>query len=370
MHVGLNLVYLVPGETGGMEVYARELIPALLAAAGHEWKFTAFVSREAAAADGPWSEMPSVGVPVHSANRAAWVYGEQALLPRLAAQRRVDLVHSLATTAPGWGPFRRVTTIHDLHYRTVPEAHFGVRSLGMRALVPLAARRSHRVIAISQATRDDIVALLHVPPGRIDVIHQGLGRRRRTDARPPRGLDAGDRPLLLTAAAKRPHKNLGALLDALALLPTEQRPVLVLPGYATPYEATLKERAAALGVASEVRFLGWVDDAEMEWLYAAATAFVFPSLAEGFGLPVLEAMARGLPVACSNRPPLTEVAADAALTFDPGSPRAIADAVVRLLGDRSLRERLRARGTARAAAFNWSVTAERTLASYRRALAR
>jgi glycosyltransferase involved in cell wall biosynthesis len=370
VHVGLNLVYLVPGQTGGMEVYARELIPALLAAAGDECEFTAFVSREAAATDGPWSEIPMVTVPVHSANRAAWVYGEQAILPRVAAQRHVDIVHSLATTAPGWGPFRRVTTIHDLHYRTVPEAHFGVRSLGMRALVPLAARRSHRLIAISQATRDDIMALLRVPPGRIDVNHQGLGRAPRPDARPPHGLDAGDRPLVLTASAKRPHKNLAALLDALALLPPEQRPVLVLPGYPTPYETELRQRAAALGVAPDVRFLGWVDDAEMDWLYRAATAFVFPSLAEGFGLPVLEAMARGLPVACSNRPPLTEVAADAALTFDPCSPRAIADAVVRLLGDPALRDRLRAAGTARAPAFTWSATAERTLASYRRALAR
>jgi glycosyltransferase involved in cell wall biosynthesis len=370
VHVGLNLVYVVPGHTGGMEVYARELIPALLDAAGDEFEFTAFVSREAAATNGPWSEIPSVSVPVHSANRAAWVYGEQALLPRLAAQRRVDLVHSLATTAPGWGPFRRVTTIHDLHYRTVPEAHFGVRSLGMRVLVPLAARRSHRVIAISQATRDDVVAMLRVPPGRIDVIHQGLGRRPGTEARPPRGFDAGDRPLLLTAAAKRPHKNLAALLDALPLLPPDQRPVLVLPGYPTPYEAELRQRAAALGVEPDVRFLGWVDDAEMEWLYAAATAFVFPSLYEGFGLPVLEAMARGVPVACANRPPLTEVAADAALTVDARSPRAIADAVARLLGDSALRDRLRAAGTARAAAFTWLATAERTLASYRRALAR
>jgi glycosyltransferase involved in cell wall biosynthesis len=370
VHVGLNLIYLVPGETGGMEVYARELVPALLDAAGDEWRFTAFVSREAAAADGPWRDIPSVTVGVRSANRAQWVWGEQALLPRLAASRGVGLVHSLATTAPGWGRFRRVTTIHDLHYRTIPEAHFGARALGMRVLVPVAARRSHRVIAISGATRDDVVRHLHVPLDHIDVVHQGLGRRAGVRPRRLDGLETQGRDLLLTAAAKRPHKNLGAVLDALALMAPERRPVLVLPGYHTPHEEELKRRAAALGVAGDVRFLGWVDDAEMEGLYAAAAGFVFPSLAEGFGLPVLEAMVRDVPVACSDRPPMIEVAGDAALRFDPESPRSIADAIVRLLTDAALRERLRAAGATNAARFSWTATARGTLATYRRALLR
>jgi glycosyltransferase involved in cell wall biosynthesis len=368
VHVGLNLIYLVPGETGGMEVYARELVPALLDAAGDEWRFTAFVSREAAAADGPWRDIPSVTVPVRSANRAQWVWGEQALLPALAASRGVELVHSLATTAPGWGRFRRVTTIHDLHYRTMPEAHFGARALGMRLLVPVAARRSHRVIAISRATRDDVVEHLHVPSEHIDVVPQGLGRRAAVEPRRPGGLDLHGRQLLLTAAAKRPHKNLGAVLDALALMASDQRPVLVLPGYHTPHEEELKRRAAALGVAGDVRFLGWVDDAEMEGLYAAAAGVVFPSLLEGFGLPVLEAMSRGVPVACSDRPPMNEVGGDAALRFDPESPRSIADAIARLLTDAPLRERLRAAGPANAARFTWTATARGTLATYRRAL--
>jgi glycosyltransferase involved in cell wall biosynthesis len=365
VHVGINLVYLVPGETGGMEVYARELIPALAAAGDGAVRLTAFVSREGAAADGPWREIPSVTVPVRSANRAEWVRGEQVLLPRLAAAHGVDVVHSLGTTAPGWGRFRRVTTIHDLHYRTIPEAHFGVRALGMRVLVPLSARRSHRVIADSQATRDDVVEFLRVPPARVDVVHLGLGRRATVA---PRAVDTGGRPLLLTAAAKRPHKNLIALLEALALLPPATRPLLVLPGYPTPHEDELKARAAQLSLDGDVRFLGWVDDAEMEGLYAAATAFVFPSLSEGFGLPLLEAMARGVPVASSNRPPMTEVAGDAALLFDPTRPRAIADAVARLLDDAELRARLRAAGRERVARFTWARTARETLATYRRAL--
>jgi len=155
MHVGLNLIFLVPGETGGMEVAARELIPALVAEAKPGTRFTAFVNRETAAAgDGPWGELlPAVTVPVNARKRVQWVLGEQTLLPLLAARAGVDLVHSLASTAPLWGRFRRVVTVHDLIYARFPDAHAGIRDKGMRVLVPAGARRSDRVIADSQSTR-------------------------------------------------------------------------------------------------------------------------------------------------------------------------------------------------------------------------
>ncbi|MCW3018399.1 MAG: glycosyl transferase group 1, partial [Solirubrobacterales bacterium] len=133
-HIGLNLIFLVPDETGGMEVAARELIPALLAAAPAGMRFTAFVNREAGAAGGgPWGEiLPAVTVPVNARSRVQWVVGEQTLLPRMAARRGVDLVHSLASTAPLWGAFRRVVTVHDLIYAHYPDAHSGIREKGMR----------------------------------------------------------------------------------------------------------------------------------------------------------------------------------------------------------------------------------------------
>ncbi|MFI5005609.1 MAG: glycosyltransferase family 4 protein [Solirubrobacterales bacterium] len=378
MHVGLNLIYLVPGETGGMEVYARELIPALLDAAGgwgRDIRFTAFVNREAAAAGGgPWGELlPAVTVPVNARRREQWVLGEQALLPRLAARAGVDLVHSLASTAPALGRYRRVVTVHDLIYARFPEAHAGIRDRGMRVLVPLAARRSHRVIAISQSTREDLVQLLGTPPAKIDVVPQGLGAVRRVPARSAQEtrarlrLEAGRR-VLLTLSAKRPHKNLLALLGALARIPPERRPLLVVPGYPTWHEAQLRARAAELGLAADVRLEGWLDAGEIEGLWALADAFVYPSLYEGFGLPVLEAMARGVPVACADASSLPEVAGGAALLFDPRAEGEIALAIERLLGDPALAESLRAKGRARAAELTWERTARLTLDSYARAL--
>ena len=167
-----------------MEVAARELIPALLAGAPAGMRFTAFINREAAeAGDGPWGELlPAVTVPVNARNRAQWVRGEQMLLPRLAAREQVELVHSLASTAPAWGRFRRVVTVHDLIYARFPEAHAGFRDKGMRVLVPLAVRRSDRVIADSLSTRQDLLEIVGVPPERVDVVPLGLGAVQR-DAR-------------------------------------------------------------------------------------------------------------------------------------------------------------------------------------------
>jgi glycosyltransferase involved in cell wall biosynthesis len=373
VHVGLNLVYLVPGATGGTETYAQELIPELVAAAP-DTRFTAFINREAGEQTGrPWGEMiPTITVPVRASNRIQWVRGEQQLLPRLAKRAGVDVLHSLANTAPAWGSFRRVVTIHDLAYRMSPEAHLGLLGLGMRVLVPLGARRSDRIIVDAASTRDDLDRLLGIAADRVDVVPLGIGVAARAaplpEAEVRTRLSAGDRPIVLCVAAKRPHKNLLRLIGALAAIPADRRPVLVIPGYHTEHENDLRARASQLGIVDDVRLLGWIEPAELEGLYAAAACFVFPSLIEGFGLPVLEAMSRGVPVACSGRGSLAEVAGDAALRFDPESEPEIAAAITRLLADHEEAARLRIAGRARAQRFSWSATAMGTIAAYRRAL--
>jgi glycosyltransferase involved in cell wall biosynthesis len=372
-NIGINLVYLVPDETGGMEIFARELIPALLDAAPG-LRFTAFVNREAAAAGGgPWGELlPAVTVPVNARRREQWVFGEQALLPRLGHRAGVQLMHSLASTAPARGSFRRVVTVHDLIYARVPEAHTGLRGRGMKVVVPLGLRRAQRILAVSQSTREDLVELLGIASERIDVVPQGVGEVRRAqplaEAQTRARFELGERRVLLSLSAKRPHKNLLALIGALARIPAERRPLLVLPGYATWHEAELRALAESLGVAGDVRFEGWVSAAELEGLWELADAFVYPSLYEGFGLPVLEAMARGVPVACANTSSLPEVAGDAALLFDPGSEEEIAATIECLLDDPALVERLRAKGLDRVRRFTWQRTARLTLESYARAL--
>jgi glycosyltransferase involved in cell wall biosynthesis len=338
-----------------------------------ELRLTAFVNREASS-DSMWHELvPTITVPVYGRKRSAWVRAEQLQLPRLAQRAGIDVLHSLASTAPTWGSFRRVVTIHDVIYRIHPEAHAGFRSLVLRALVPLAARHSQRIIVPSETSGRDVVRLLNVPADKVEVVPNGIGTppaaywESGEEVRRRHAL--GDRPFVLTVSLKRPNKNLERLLEALSLIPRDRRPILVLAGHATSYEQELRRQAARLALTRDTRFLGWVTNDELEGLYRTSTCFVFPTLYEGFGLPVLEAMARGVPVACSDRGALGEVADRAALTFDPEQPRAIAAAIEKLLGDPRERERLSRAGRANATRFSWAETARRTLATYESALA-
>ena len=366
--VGLNLLFLVPGETGGSEIYVRHLIPRL-AEARPDLELVAFVNREGAGADLGVSKIVEVNVSGRS--RARRVLAEQRRLPRLARRHGIDLLHSPGTSAPRRPGVVSVVTILDVIYASHPEAHTMPMRLGMRVIVPWAAHGADRVITISQSAAAEIAEELSVPKERIDVTP--LGGRPIGPATPEPELrrrhGLGEAPLILSVSARRPHKNLARLIEAFARISADPAPLLVLPGYETPFEDELRRRTRELGVDERVRFLGWVSDEDLEGLYAAAVFFAFPSLAEGFGLPVLEAMQRGVPVASSASGPLTEVGGDAVRYFDPvdvaGMTRALSD----LLGDRELRENLAKAGRERAGSFTWERTARETAESYERAFA-
>ncbi|HEV3319565.1 MAG TPA: glycosyltransferase family 1 protein [Solirubrobacteraceae bacterium] len=369
----MDLLYLIPGETGGRETYARELVAAMLAQAP-ELKLTAFVSRDAG--DGFGTELGegvrTVILPISPASRAQWALGEVALISVAARRAGVELLHSMANFAPAWGPFRRVVTIHDLHYRALPELLPWSMRTGTAALVWMGARSADRIIAVSASGREEIVTGLGVGRERIDVIPNGV--RRPTTEQPAAQdervcLRLGRRSVALAVASDLPHKNLGKLIDALALIPTSERPVLVIAGHRTR-EGGLPRQLASVGVSEDVRLLGSCSQARLEALYALADCLVVPSLHEGFGLPVLEAMSRSLPVVCSDIAALREVAGDAARYFDPRASEQIASKMIEVLGDSTLAERMRTLGRERAGSFSWAAAAQKTLASYRRALAR
>lgn len=372
MRVGLDLLFLIPGETGGREVYARELVPAMLERSpGLE--LVTFVNREAgcelARELGPG--VRCVTVPISARSRAQWAAGELALVSRAARRARVDLLHCMANFAPGWGSTPRVVTIHDLQYRAVPDQLSPPVRLLTGGLMTLAARGARRIIAVSDAGAEEIVDGLGVERSCIDVVANGV---RPPEASPPTALvrerhRLDERPFALTVATHLPHKNLGVLIDALAMIDPCRRPLLVLAGHDTD-DGSLRERALRAGVAGDVRLLGSCTTSELDALYALAGCLIFPTLHEGFGLPVLEAMARSLPVACSDIAALREVAGQAALYFDPHSPEQVADAMTGLLGDRASAAHLAELGRARASNFSWGAAADGTLASYAHALGR
>ena len=212
------------------------------------------------------------------------------------------------------------------------------------------------------------------------LMYDGEDRRRSARSRRAPVSAQPTRRTFGRVSGSTPTARLHDLREAAAQEPDEPARCLGAPlGIARPgsraarlsdaARARAEEHAADLGLRPDTRFLGWVSPADLEGLYALASCFVFPSLYEGFGLPVLEAMERGVPVACSNRGSLAEVAGGAARLFDPESPRSIAEAIEALLSDPAERERLAHAGRANAARFTWAETARRTLRTYELALA-
>jgi glycosyltransferase involved in cell wall biosynthesis len=367
VHLGLDLLFLVPGASGGRETYARELLTSVRAQRD-DLRVTTFVNRETAAiGHGFWRDLADTTVVLRGASaldRRRWALGELVMLPRAAARERVEVLHSPANFAPLHGPFARVLTLHDLHFRRLPGTMSTPLRWGTEATVPPAARRAHRIITGSNAAREDIVAELKLRRELIDVIPHGIAPPppvpEAAVARVRARLAADGRPLALSVATDIPHKNLAVLVRGLALLAPDERPLLVFAGFGTDSGA-LPGLVSELGLGDDVRILGAVSPEDLEALYAQADMLITATLYEGFGLPVLEAMARGVLVACSDLPVLREVAGNDAELLDPSDPASVAAALRRLRGSDEELERRRRDGRERAARFTWDAAATQTL---------
>lgn len=294
---------------------------------------------------------------------------EQIELPRLIRSLRPDLAHLPYNVRPYRPGLPNLLTLFDAIPHRFP-ALYPRRSRWMIEIVQrLAIRSADGFVAISGATARDFQRFYRLPAERITLTPLAADPIFRPQ--PPAATAALRRrlglpePYLLYLGSNQPHKNLPTLLAAWSILPTQsRRGQLVIAGAWDPHHPEALQEAKRLG--GSVRFLPNVAAADLPGLYAGAEGFVFPSLCEGFGLPVLEAMACATPVACSNTSSLPEVAGDAALFFDPTRPEAIAAALDRLLADPDLAADLRRRGLAQAAGFSWQRTAAATLSAYRK----
>ncbi len=302
---------------------------------------------------------------------------QQWAVPRLLRRLKADLYHSPYYLMP-YRPGRpALLTVHDLIPLLFPRHSTRQARLLFRWTTALALRTVCRAIAVSEATRQDLLRHFRLPAERVTVIPEAADPAFRP--RPPAEVEAVrckhglPERYLLYLGSNKPHKNLTRLVEAWAHVAQRttrltfdvSRFTLIIAGVWDPRYPQPKRRAEELGLGDTVRFLGPVAEADLPALYSGAMAFVFPSLYEGFGLPVLEAMACGVPVACSETSSLPEVGGDAVLTFDPTDVEAMGEALRRILEDASLREHLRQRGLARAATFSWERTAGETLALYR-----
>ena len=356
----MNAMYLDPGRSGGPETYLRQLVPALRMAFPDLELEIATTRRGAAALR---DDMTIHQLPADEGQRVRRLYAEQVLVPRLARSAGWDAIHSLANTGPVRSRTPHVLTLHDViffRHATMPL----VSTLAHKAVVRPAARNASVIVTGAEAARDEICDELGLDPAKFVVAPHGPGRpvgeaAPEADVRERLGLGAA--PVILNVGAKRPHKNQEVLIRALPSLPGR---VLVLAGHPEAYDEQLRELAGREGVTDRVRFPGYVPDADLEALWALAECAAFPTLAEGFGLPVLEALRRGVATACSDIPVLRELGGGVPSYFDPRDPRSAAAAIEdAAAADRAAAARERAR------AFTWDRAARATMEAYRRACA-
>ena len=372
MHVAINahLLSPVPGyRQAGVSRYIDQLLRHLWTLPAPDVRWTIYTppgaSRSLLAAPTTVDLRPSRLPTTNPLARIVW---EQVIAPVAVARQRPDVLLAPLNVVPLLAPYRTVVTVHDLAFLRF-DLHKPAKRRYLTAFTKLSVRRAAHVITVSEFTRHEVLELLNVPAAKVTAIPNGRDERFQpvdphvvAEFRARHQLPS---EFLLFVGTLEPRKNVTTLLRAYARVRSEVKmPLLIGGGKGWRFDdifALVQE----LGLEQDVRFLGFVAIDELPLFYAAATAFVYPSLYEGFGFPPLEAFAMGTPVVTSDAASLPEVAGDAALLVPPRDVSALAAALVRITQDTALRADLRAKGLARVQQFSWAHTAAKTLAVLR-----
>lgn len=383
MHIGINaqlLSFSHNYRNGGVSRYIRSLLTGLAKHPG-EHKFTVFVNGQAVI-----EQLTSMSIchPQITYVPATWsesqptarIVWEQLTLPSLIRQKRIDVLHSPVNVLPEMLPQHcaGVVTLHDLAFLRFPDVLTRSKRLYHRTFTVRSLRRATMIIAVSESTRQDAIELVGIPAKHIQTVYTCINERfsnvsKEDEAHALRqkyGLTGG---FLLYLGTLEPRKNIPTLIEAYARLRqtyNRQEKLVIAGGKGWLYD-TIFEKVQALGLESEVIFPGFVPDEEQATWYAAASAFVYPSLYEGFGLPVAEALACGTPTVTTTVSSLPEAGTGVALTVEPHDVTAMADALYTALTDSTLREKCRAIAPTIAERFSAHAMVQHTLRVYEQA---
>lgn len=300
--------------------------------------------------------------------RIAW---EQVRWPLLAARQNVDLLHSMAFVTPLWSPCPTMVTVYDLSFVHFPDRFPALQRLYLTGQTRRSCRRARRVITISESSRQDVHRFFQVPLPRIDVVKPGVDKvyrplsKAKVEAFCQReGLR---QPFVLHVGTLQPRKNIPVLIEAFAKVGQPDLTLVLVGGKGWLFDEIFG-RVEALGLQDRVRFTGYVPDDDLPLWYNAATLLVFPSVYEGFGMPVVEAMACGTPVVAANTSSVPEATGEAALLFEPQDVAGLADRIAAVLNNSNLSAKMQEQGLRQAQRFSWEQAGRETAAVYRRAL--
>ncbi len=358
MRIGINALYLIPGGVGGTEIFLRNLLTSLsLIDRTNEY----VIYTDSGAATGLIPDAPNFRQsrqPINAKLRPVRILWEQLALPFAIRSDKLDVLLNAGFTSPLWAHCPQVTYIHDLQYKCHPEYFRPPDLLFWKLLVGSSIRNSTRLVTLSIAAQRDIQRFFNrsaavAPLGVEQRFFDMAAQRKSNDAQ----------PYILCVSTLHPHKNIELLIQAYAEFRNRHPEInLVLAGMrgfnAQPVEQLIQQ----LNLSQHVRITGWISREEIYSLYAGASSFVFPSLFEGFGIPLVEALAAGIPSICADLEPMKSNAQGAALTFDAISREALTQCLLTITEDQELRARLRAEGPRQAQQFRWERTAAVTLA--------
>ncbi len=372
MNIGINLLFLIPGGVGGTEIFARKLI-SNLGSLEIKHKYIIYGNYENASL---WKDLPKnfkvITCPFYARKRFVRILWEQFFLPFQCAFNRIDLLHSVGYTSPIVTHCPKITTIYDLNYHYHPEDFTIWNRFVFEVLIPLVANSANKLIVHSNGAKKEIIKVVKIKPQKIKVIYGGVDEQFRKVIKPSvreRVLKKYKIPknFILSNAVSHPHKNLKSLLLGFSELIKRNKNIkehLVMLGFAARAQEELDNIAKTNKIKNRIHFTGWVDPVDVPVFYQEAKVFVFPSLYEGFGLPIVEAMASGVPLIASDSSCIPEIVGDGGVLIDAKNTHLISATIEKILTDKLFANKLRDKGLVRSEIFSWEDLAQDTISVY------
>ncbi len=367
MRIGINTLYLLPGKVGGSETYIKNIVKCL-DRLDKENDYLIFINNECKGYFeklGP--NIKTILCPFNASSRPKRILWEQLILPFQIKKHKIDLLFSGGFTAPFVCPAKSVLMVFDMQHINQPENFSKVFLFFLRTIIYLSVKSADHILTLSNNSKNDITSHYNITPENVTATYLASDsdvfyRRDSGEVYEVREKYNIPERYLYYGAASLPHKNHKRLLNVFKVVKKDLPDVkLVLTGARDYGEGSISEHIKLLGLEDDVILLGWLSFDEVAAIYSGAELFVFPSLHEGFGMPVLEAMACGVPVASSNIEPLKEIVADGGVLFDPYDEDSIGEAILTIINNSDKKNSLIEKGSARAEFFTWENTAKSTI---------
>lgn len=364
MRIGINLLFLLPGIVGGTETYAKGLIKGFSQINSNDEIFI-FLNKESENWEIPKVQnLHPVICPINATNRYRRYFFEQFILPKYLISYNIDLIHSLGYVGPLFTRCPSIVTIHDAYFVILQKNLSFVKKIAFRLFCIASAKRSARIITISNFAKSELLAHIRVPSAKVEVIYLGFKEQNGHEISDSDGIlnkYSITKPFIATFGGSFLHKNIPALIQAFISIKEKIRQNLVIIGH---LPASVDKNLIFMN-RDRLCATGYVPDEDLLPILRHADALVIPSLYEGFGLPVIEGMALGIPVICSNTSSLPEIANNAAVFFNPLATEDIAEKIESVVNDQGLMMELSIKGKKNAARFSWLNTANATLELYK-----